>query len=126
MTSDEARDLFPAALDDALDTAQRAAFHAALEADPQLRAEYEELRDVLDEAAAIAQADEAVAPSVDLLRGVQTKLRRRSGGRFYRDRFSRDVGGRGAQMWPLVAATVMLIVLGVAWYILHFAQELAP
>jgi anti-sigma factor RsiW len=125
MTPDEARDLFPEALDDALTAAQRAAFDAALAADPELKAEYQELRDVLGEAAAIAEADEAVAPSVDLLRGVQTKLRKRSRGRYYRDRFSRDVG-RGAQMWPLVAASVMLIVLGTAWYILHFAQELAP
>ena len=125
MTSDEARDLFPEALDDALDAAQLAAFKAALAADEVLRTEYQELRDVLGEAAAIAEADEAVAPSVDLLRGVQTKLRKRSRGRYYRDRFSRDVG-RSAQMWPLVAASLMLIVLGAAWYILHFAQELAP
>lgn len=125
MTSDEARELIPEALDDALDAAQARAFEAALAADPELRAEYLELREVLGEAAAIAQADEAVAPSVDLLRGVQTKLRNRSRGRYYRDRFSRDVG-RGAQMWPLVAATVMLLVLGTAWYVLHFAQELAP
>lgn len=125
MTSDEARDLFPEALDDALTAEQARAFEAALDADPALRSEYVELREVLGEAAAIAEADAAVAPSVDLLHGVQTKLRKRSRGRFYRDRFSRDVG-RGAQMWPLVAASLMLIVLGTAWYILHFAQELTP
>lgn len=125
MTSDEARDLFPDALDDALSATQRLAFEAALAADAALRAEYVELREVLGEAAAIAEADAAIAPTVDLLHAVQTKLRKRSRGRFYRDRFSRDVG-RATQMWPLVAASVMLIVLGTAWYILHFAQELAP
>lgn len=125
MTPDEARDLFPDALDGTLSTAQQQAFDAAVAGDPALQAEWTELRDLMSETAAIAEADAAVAPTVDLLRGVQTKLRRRSGGRFYRDRFSRDVG-RGAQMWPLVAATVMLLVLGTAWYVLHFAQELAP
>jgi anti-sigma factor RsiW len=125
MTPDEARELFPDALDGALSVAQQRAFDAALGEHPELKAEWAELRDLMSETAAIAEADAAVAPSVDLLRGVQTKLRRRSGGRFYRDRFSRDVG-RGAQMWPLVAATVMLLVLGTAWYVLHFAQELAP
>jgi len=125
MTPDEARDLFPDALDGALSAAQQQAFDAAVAADPELQAEWAELRDVLSETAAIAEADAAVAPSVDLLRGVQTKLRRRSRGRYYRDRFSRDVG-RGAQMWPLIAASVMLLVLATAWYILHFAQELAP
>ena len=125
MTSDEARDLFPEALDDALDATQRIAFQAALAADAELRSEYLELREVLSETAAIAEADAAVAPTIDLLRGVQTKLRKRSRGRFYRDRFSRDVG-RTTHMWPLVAASLMLIVLGTAWYILHFAQELAP
>lgn len=125
MTSDEARDLFPDALDGTLSAAQQQAFDAAVAADPELHTEWTELRDLMSETAAIAEADAAVAPSVDLLRGVQTKLRRRSRGRFYRDRFSRDVG-RGAQMWPLVAASVMLLVLATAWYILHFAQELAP
>ena len=125
MTSNEARDLFPDALDGTLSAAQQQAFDAAVAADPELRTEWTELRDLMSETAAIAEADAAVAPSVDLLRGVQTKLRRRSRGRFYRDRFSRDVG-RGAQMWPLVAASVMLLVLATAWYILHFAQELAP
>lgn len=125
MTPDEARDLFPDALDGTLSAAQQQAFDAVVAGDPALQAEWTELRDLMSETAAIAEADAAVAPSVDLLRGVQTKLRRRSGGRFYRDRFSRDVG-RGAQMWPLVAATVMLLVLGTAWYVLHFAQELAP
>ena len=125
MTPDEARDLFPDALDGALSVAQQQAFDAAVAADPELQAEWAELRDVLSETAAIAEADAAIAPSVDLLRGVQTKLRRRSRGRYYRDRFSRDVG-RGAQMWPLIAASVMLLVLATAWYILHFAQELAP
>ena len=39
MTSDEARELIPEALDDALDAAQARAFEAALAADPELRAE---------------------------------------------------------------------------------------
>jgi len=125
MTPDEARELFPDALDGALRATQQSAFDAALAEHPELQAEWTELRDLLSETSAIAEADAAVAPSVDLLRGVQTKLRRRSRGRYYRDRFSRDLG-RGAQMWPLVAASVMLMVLATAWYILHFAQELAP
>ena len=79
---------------------------------------------LLSEAGALGAADEAASETVDLLSGVQGKIRRRSGGRFYRDRFSTDVG-RPSQMWPLMAAIFMLVILGAAWFALYFAQEVS-
>lgn len=53
-------------------------------------------------------------PKKDLLRGVQTKLRRRSGGKFYSDGWStRDENPRSTY---LVTATVMLVVLVLVYF----------
>lgn len=55
-------------------------------------------------------------PQKDLLRGVQKKLRRRSGGKFYADGWStRDENPRSTY---LVTATVMLVVLILVYFAL--------
>ena len=55
-------------------------------------------------------------PKKDLLRGVQKKLRRRSGGKFYADGWStRDENPRSTY---LVTASVMLVVLVLVYFAL--------
>jgi hypothetical protein len=52
---------------------------------------------------------------VDLLAGVQEKLRVRSGGKFYRDRFAEQRGRANPLVWLLTFASVL--VIGVAiWF----------
>lgn len=116
MTPDEARELFSAAWDGELDEAERAAFDALLEADAELRSEWEEFRDLLREAHEVAESDEAEAP--DLLPGVQQRLRVRSRGRFYRDRFAAEATG-GRTMLPLLLGLAMFVAVAVAWLTLH-------
>lgn len=116
MTADEARELFSEAYDGELDAERRAAFDAALEADAELRTEWEGFRAMLDEAHTL-DADEA--PTPDLLSGVQTRLRERSRGRFYRDRFAtRSSLSRG--VFPLLLALVMLLVVVIAWLAMNY------
>ncbi|MDH5493159.1 MAG: hypothetical protein OEY14_14485 [Myxococcales bacterium] len=112
MEAEQARDLFSAAFDAELEDGEAAAFEAALAADLELRAEYEAFCSLLGETRSLGDD-----PAVDLLAGVQQKLRTRSRGRFYRDRFSRgavrDVTG------PLLLGIVMLLLLGMALFGLH-------
>jgi anti-sigma factor RsiW len=105
MTPEEARVLFDAAIDDELDKEQRQHFEQALAEDAALRAEYERHRDVVFATRALARE----APKVDLLAGVQDKLRTRSGGRFYRDRFA-EKSGRSASITWMIALSVVVIV----------------
>jgi anti-sigma factor RsiW len=109
MTSDEARALFDAALDDELAGEARAAFAAALARDEVLRGEFARHEELL---AATRMLGHGVAP-VDLLSGVQQKLRARSGGRFYRDRFSQRRAGAG---WLLVGCA-LVVVLTALWLV---------
>jgi hypothetical protein len=117
MNRDEARENFSAAFDGELGEA-RAAFDALLAEDAELREEYEEFAQLLRETQSLA-FDEALpeaggAPTPDLLAGVQRKLRVRSGGRYYRDRFSeRSVRGLSV---PVLVAALMLVVL-VVWFV---------
>jgi len=139
VTGDEARERFSEAYDAELSAEERAAFEAALAADDSLRAEYEEFRALLSGALPALAADEpelhddvearraflagsATAdtdvPVPDLLPGVQKKLRERSRGRYYRDRFAE----RGRYATPLLLAIVMALVLGMAWFGLSYVQ----
>jgi len=111
MNDDELRARFDDAIDDALSADERRAFEAALATRPALRAEYERHREVLEATRALGNAP---AP-VDLLGEVQRKLRARSGGRFYRDRFAEQRGRRGGMgVMLLLSALVVLLVL--AWF----------
>jgi len=114
MSPDEARELFSEAYEGLLAPPAREAFDAALEADAALREEYEGFASLLREVRASAR--HTPPPEVDLLGGVQGKLRRRSRGRYYRDRFAAR-SGTGLTT-PLVVATVMALVLVAAWVFL--------
>lgn len=128
MTSDEARDLFGDAVEGTLAAAQKQALDAALASDPELRDEYEAYRLVVKGAAAIGaepETDEgAGAPSPDLLAGVQSRLRRRSRGRFYRDRFSQESGPRSPI--PVLVAIVVALTLAAGWVAMQSLVSFDP
>jgi hypothetical protein len=112
MTSDEARDLFQDALEGTLEGERKTAFDAALAGDEELRSEWTAYRAVVQGAAQLGKAhEEAAAP--DLLGSVQSKLRRRSKGRFYRDRFAEQAGPRSAL--PVLVAILVALLLAAAW-----------
>jgi anti-sigma factor RsiW len=119
MTSQEARELFSVAYDAELDAATQAAFDSALAADASLAAEYAEFRALLT---AAAEDETPVGPTPDLLPGVQRRLRARSRGRYYRDRFS-ERAGLGLRS-PLIVAVIMLILGGLAWLTWQLVQSI--
>ena len=125
MTRDEARENFGAAFDGELGET-RAEFDALLAEDAELREEYDEFAQLLRETQSLA-LDDALPdgggpPAPDLLAGVQKKLRARSGGRFYRDRFS-ERSTRGLSL-PLVLAAAILVLLAVVLVALNWTTVL--
>lgn len=114
MTSEEARELFSEAFEGDLEEERKAAFLAALEADAELKAEYD---DFVETFQLVAKIGEDAQPPPDLLRGVQERLRKRSRGRYYRDRFSRRAGP--AWMLPVILVVAVVTVLAVAWFALQ-------
>ena len=122
LTDDEVRDLFSAYRDRELSPERSDAVRAALDASPPLKREYDAFCRMLDGLSAMAAAGEAPvtgvaaprspdAPPPDLLGGVQRRLQKRSGGRFYADGWSRLVG-----VLPLeLLATLVLVALVVAY-----------
>jgi anti-sigma factor RsiW len=119
MTSQEARELFSAAYDAELDAGTQQAFESALAGDIALAAEYAEFRALLQ--AAAEEPEPTVAP--DLLPGVQRRLRARSRGRYYGDRFA-ERAGLGARS-PLLLAAVMLVLAALAWLALRVVQGIS-
>ena len=115
--SDEARDLFSAAYDGELGDDEQKAFDDALASDEVLAEEWREFRDLLNEAHTLDEELEGEEP--DLLAGVQQKIRARSRGRFYKDRFAQAPGGG---LLPILMAGVMLLLVAVAWLMLHYVQ----
>ncbi len=115
MDSAQARDLFSEAFEGDLDEERKRAFDAVLAEDAALAAEYEDFVDTFKTLGKLA-APEFVQPP-NLLPRIQERIRRRSGGRYYRDRFSRRSGGPGWAM-PVIAAVAVLLILGVAWFAL--------
>lgn len=131
MTSDEARDLFGDAVEGGLDPSKKDAFEAALEADPELREELDAYRLVVQGAASLgargvgaatggegraaagAGGDIDDVPVPDLLPGVQSRLRRRSRGRYYRDRFATQAGPRSPV--PVLVGIMIALMLAAAW-----------
>jgi len=116
MDSEHARDLFSEALEGDLEDERKDAFDAALEEDEELKAEYEEFVETFDLLHHLA-SEETVRPP-NLLPRIQERIRRRSGGRYYRDRFARRTGGPGWTM-PVIAAVCVLVLLGVVYYALE-------
>lgn len=109
LSPERARALFQRALDDELSVDEREALEAALAEDPALDAELSALRRVVQVASELGPP-----PSVDLLAQVQGKLRARSGGRFYRDRFS-EKRGRGALLRWAIAGSILVVLVTVLW-----------
>lgn len=122
MTGEQARELFSEAYEGDLDAERKEAFEQALGADEALRTEYEQFCDMLRATSRLALQDGDAEP--DLLAGVQRKLRARSRGRYYRDRFSE----RASIRWPLPAilGALMLAVMLIAWVMLQKAVLVTP
>ena len=117
MTGEEAREKFSAAYDGELAGDAKSEFEAALADDAELAKEYGEFQSMLRETAALAI--EPPPPPPDFVAGVQRKLRQRSRGRFYRDRFSQTSGPRA--MLPILVGIAMLVVLGIAWLTMQYS-----
>jgi hypothetical protein len=110
VTPEQARELFSAAYDGQLEPAERAQFDAALSGNAELTSQYLAFCDTLS----VLQADRSEATDTpDLLRGVQTRLRLKSGGRYYSDRFAERSGWglRG----PVALLCAVLLLLAIAW-----------
>ena len=120
MTSQEARELFSAAYDAELDADTVQQFDQALAADAGLAAEYAEFRALLR---AAAEEPEPSVRAPDLLPGIQRRLRVRSRGRYYSDRFA-ERAGLGLRS-PLLLAVAMLVVAGLVWLALRMLQVLS-
>lgn len=114
MNVEAARALFERALDGTLDASTQREFEAALNENDALHDEFMELQVVRRAARDLARKESV--PNVDLLAGVQQKLRARSGGKFYRDRFS-ERRGMGFT-WMLALASVVLLAAA-AWLVMH-------
>lgn len=112
-TAEEARDLFSEAFSDELDANQRARFETALAENSALKNEYEEFCAFVGGVHGLAEDPDEPGASPNLLPGVQDKLRKRSRGRFYRDRYSTMTGARSVS--PLLVSLVTLAVLAIAW-----------
>ncbi len=117
MTSEQARELFSAAHDGELPAAEKQAFDAALVADAQLAQQYTAFRATLG--AAQRSLAEPAAPR-DLLPGVQRRLRARSRGRFYADKFAERAGRGWFNPFTLALATGLLVAL--AWLAFSYLQ----
>lgn len=116
MSPIEARDLFSEAFEGDLDEERKRAFDAALAEDEGLAAEYADFVDTFRAMGRLAEPESVNPPN--LLPRIQERIRRRSGGRYYRDRFAKRAGGPGWAM-PVIAAFAVLIVLGIAWFALQ-------
>jgi anti-sigma factor RsiW len=105
-TPEEARARLDAAIDGELGAEEQRLFEAALADDEELREQYEGQRALQKAAGQLGKE----LPAVDLLPSVQAKLRARSAGRFYRDRFA-ERHGRGGRAQASVAIVLALCAL---------------
>lgn len=119
MNAEEARDLFSEAFEGDLDEARQQAFQKALADDEVLAAEYE---DFLDTFRIMDRIGEEPIEVPNLLPKIQERIRRRSRGRYYRDRFSQRIGLQW--MLPVIASIALLFILAVAWYAIESAVQL--
>ncbi len=131
MSADDARDRFTDAIDGQLSEAEQRAFEAALAADAALREEYEDYRSIVKGVAAVVPHVAGIEPDVDdgeqapsLVPKVQDRLRRRSKGRYFRDRFSSGEARGGGLTVMLVTAALLMVVA--AWLMLDNVSILTP
>jgi anti-sigma factor RsiW len=123
VTPEQARELFSAAYDQQLEAAEQRAFDAVLADNPELAQQYAAFRATFD---VLQRERAALAATPDLLRGVQKRLRNKSGGRYYADRFAERSGwGLGKQFGLLVMLVVLLGLLWLATSVLQSVQ-MAP
>ncbi len=112
------RDRFGDALEGTLAGEEREAFERALAEHAALREEFEAYRAMvgaLGEAAPRIEGADPERPGGEpmpaLVPKVQARIRRRSGGRYFRDRFSARPSRGGWELSLLVAALVLLLAL---------------
>lgn len=110
MNADQARERFSDAYDGELSEEERRTFEAALTASPALAAEFESFCATMRELGRLATGDD---PPPELLPRVQAKLRARSGGRFYRDRFAQ--ARTRAWFVPIAIMLAIVAMVGLAW-----------
>jgi anti-sigma factor RsiW len=124
VTAEQVRELFSAAYDAQLDADEQQAFDAALSGDRELAAEYRDFRATLD---AVHESAMQQVATPDLLRGVQTRLRNKSAGRFYADRFAERSGAtrRSQPLTLIITLLLMLALAGVSFSLLR-AVHLLP
>lgn len=107
MNADEARDRFGDAVEGTLGEAKEA-FEAALEADEALREEFALYRELFGGTEPLAPSP--VDPPPALLGGVQRKIRTRSQGRFFKDRFASEGTGGGPAFSLVLSMAVLLLI----------------
>jgi anti-sigma factor RsiW len=129
LSDDEVRERFSAYHDGELPSDEAARVRKRLDESPELAKEYERFTKMLGGLAALgAPADDAkpgvapAEPGLDLLAGVQARLEKRSGGKFYKSRYSRSAGVRPLE----VIAAAVLIVLLLAYLGMTYISGLRP
>ena len=107
MTADEARDLFADAAEGNLGE-RREAFEQAIAADAELEGEYALYKQLMGATRAMGdeEAPDATAPAI--LPAVQKKIRVRSRGRFFKDRFA-ESGDKNTLTLVLTMAVLLLV-----------------
>ena len=115
MGTEEARDLFSEAFEDDLDAERKKAFQDALASDEELKAEYDDFVETFQLVSRMGDDDAVQAP--DLLHGVQERLRKRSRGRYYRDRFAKRAGP--GWMMPVLTIVAVFVLLALAWFVVQ-------
>jgi anti-sigma factor RsiW len=110
MNADQVRDKFADAVEGTLG-AEREAFEAALAADEELKDEFALYQTMMRGTRALGEDDAPEAqPSPALLPDVQRKIRVRSKGRFFRDRFATEAGGGKNTLTLVMAMAVLLLI----------------
>jgi anti-sigma factor RsiW len=123
MTPEQARALFDTSLDGELSEGQQRALDRALAGDATLREDFARYQEVRRATAELSRMPE----QVDLLAGVQHKLRARSGGKFYRDRFSQRAGQRSANgIKVLIVLSALLVLSVLLWFAFDTGLLLQP
>lgn len=123
LSDQEVRERFSAYRDGELPPAEATAVRRRLEENKNLAEEYQRFCAMLSELSELSQTRPAHGKSdVDLLAGVQQRLHRRSGGKFYRNRWSRTVG-----VMPIEAIAVLVLALLVLLYFgMTFVSGMKP
>ena len=129
LSDGEVRERFSAYHDGELPADDAARMRKRLDESPALAREYERFTQMLSGLASIGAPPDDAKPGVasteaglDLLDGVQARLHKRSGGKFYRTRWSRWAGVR-----PLEAiAAAVLVILLLAWLSMTYISGLRP